>query len=800
MAKARAAQNEDSRILHEVEAIICAAIGSWLTLSFLSYTPESPGINDVGPVGYSVANFLIQCFGYAAYLFPALLITASLILFTRREASISLVRAAGGFFSLLVAAVALGLYRPHVSAEAAGGWIGGFLATVLEQAIGRGGSAVLIVALALLIFMMVTGRTVSGVAAEIAAALRAALAMLRSRGAAAAARLVAWCKDKAPMLLGARRGGSALREAKRRRALENPPVVHGIEESGGALIERPAQSALQKTMSSLSPSKRGRGAKKEAKVEPEQEEFVFDIGDGDFRLPPVKLLGDHDDRSDYVSDKDLVSQSDILERKLATFGVEGRVTAVRPGPVITTYEFEPEPGIKLSRVVNLCDDLTMALRAHGVRIVAPIPGKNVVGIEVANRNRAIVGLRDLIDSREFTDSKYILPLALGRDTTGVALQADLAKMPHLLMAGATGTGKSVALNAFIVSILYRATPREVRFIMIDPKMLELSLFEGIPHLLVPVVTDVKKSAAALHNVMREMERRFEMLKDKRVRSLDDYNRRIAEEARAKALNGAAKKAGSDAAGAVAGGVDAAANGHAGTEGAVGTEGAAGSGEPTIVHEHLPRIVVVIDELADLMMSVGREIEESITRLAQKARAAGIHLIVATQRPSVDVITGLIKANFPSRISFQVTARPDSRTILDAVGAERLLGNGDLLFMAPTTSFLQRLHGGLITDREISNIVEYLKAQGEPDYRMEMLEAPGGADGEDEEEEFFDELYDRAVDLVTKHGQGSTSWVQRKLGIGYNRAARIMEHMEREGVVGPGDGSRPREVLARAIEA
>jgi S-DNA-T family DNA segregation ATPase FtsK/SpoIIIE len=487
-----------------------------------------------------------------------------------------------------------------------------------------------------------------------------------------------------------------------------------------------------------------------------------------------------------VDEKALVDSSAILEQKLATFGVGGRVTAVRPGPVITTYEFEPEAGVKVSRVVNLCDDLTMALRAHGVRIVAPIPGKNCVGIEVSNRNRAVVGLRDLVESSEFRDHRSALALALGRDTTGLPVYADLAKMPHLLMAGATGTGKSVALNTYIVSILYKATPNDVRFIMIDPKMLELSLYEGIPHLLVPVVTDVKKAAAALATVMREMDRRFELMKDKKVRSLDDYNRRIAEE-RAAAEAEAAKSKGKAK---VAVAVD--------DEELEEGEEIAVAAEPGLRHEHLPRILVIIDELADLMMTVGREVETLITRLAQKARAAGIHLIVATQRPSVDVITGLIKANFPSRISFQVTSRPDSRTILDTVGADRLLGNGDALYMAPGTSHLQRLHGGLVSDNEIKEVVEYLRKQGTPDYRMDILEGGGGDDELEDGEEAYDELYDRAVELVTQHGQGSTSWLQRKLGIGYNRSARIMEMMEREGVVGPADGAKPRKVLVSAL--
>ncbi len=780
MARSRTVQEHTPRKVQEVEAIVCSAIGAGLLLSFVSYLPESPDINWGGPAGYSVANLLIQCFGFGAYIFPTLLIASGAVLFTNRKAQISAVRAVGGVFLLLLVSVALGLYRPHVAPQAAGGWVGGFLAAILDQSLGSGGSAVLLVTLGLLVFMMVTGQTISAVLAAVVTAGRSVLTAAGEMATKAGARMRQLTEELRPRLarLGASRGE---RKRNGRSGLDGPPVVYGSDDE---IAEKSASSTgpakVLVDLSGIRAAAKKRKGDESAPARAEQEEFVFDIDTSDFRLPPVGLIGGHDDRNDYVDERTLVSQSKILEQKLATFGVNGRVTAVRPGPVITTYELEPEDGVKVSRVVNLCDDLTMALRAHGVRIIAPIPGKNVVGIEVSNRSRANVGLRDLIDADDFGEVRSPLSVALGRDTVGTPVYGDLCKMPHLLMAGATGTGKSVALNAYIVSILYRATPRDVRFILIDPKMLELSLYENIPHLLVPVVTDVKKAAAALANVMREMDRRFELMKDKKVRSLDDYNRRVAEEA-AETRTAASKNGG----------------GPPAADESAEDVGKDGAGEG-LLHEHLPRVVVVVDELADLMMSVGREVEASITRLAQKARAAGIHLILATQRPSVDVITGLIKANFPSRISFQVTARPDSRTILDTIGAERLLGNGDCLYMAPGTSHLQRLQCGFISDREIRAIVDFLRKQGDPDYHMELLEMPPAAEDEEGGEEFFDELYDRAVDLVTQHGQGSTSWLQRKLGIGYNRAARIMEHMEREGVVGPADGSRPRKVLAQAI--
>jgi len=791
VARSSAVRRDPSRLLQEVEAIAASALGLFLALCLVSYVPDSPDVNHGGLLGFSVANVLVQCFGLATYVFPTALVSAGVSLFLSRTVRLSMVRCVGAVLLLLLVSVTLGVYRPHVAPEAAGGAFGGFLGMVLVQGLGGWGSAVALTALFLLDFMMITGHALSDVVRALATALDEAIERAREEVGRSLRRSGQSLKQALPLL---RKLGSLLKVGsplglRRTDAVAEPVVVYGGDED-----EAPDRPSLRGGGSgpTIERPRLERPGARPKRTEPAQEEFVFSVDGSDFRLPPTTLLGKHDDRGDYVDEPKLVQDSKILEQKLATFGVGGRVTAVRPGPVITTYEFEPEAGIKVSRVVNLCDDLTMALRAHGVRIVAPIPGKNCVGIEVSNKNRAVVGLRDLIEADEFRGHKSAMALALGRDTTGNITYADLGKMPHLLMAGATGTGKSVALNTYIVSILYKTTPHDVRFIMIDPKMLELSLYEGIPHLLVPVVTDVKKAAAALANVMREMDRRFELMKDKKVRSLDDYNKRIAEEtaaaeiARAKAakLRGWPKPAAAAAA--------------EDEEKQESEEQAAAAEVPGLVHEHLPRIVVIIDELADLMMTVGREVESAVTRLAQKARAAGIHLIVATQRPSVDVITGLIKANFPSRISFQVTSRPDSRTILDTVGAERLLGNGDLLYMAPGTSHLQRLHGGLVTDQEIKEIVDFLRRQGTPDYRMDILEVGGGGEDGEDGEEFFDELYDRSVELVTQHGQGSTSWLQRKLGIGYNRAARIMEQMEREGVVGPGDGAKPRKVLAQPL--
>ena len=422
------------------------------------------------------------------------------------------------------------------------------------------------------------------------------------------------------------------------------------------------------------------------------------------------------------------------------------------------YEFAPAAGVKVNKIANLQDDLALVMRALSVRIVAPVPGKAVVGIEVPNVRRETIALRSLVDSEEFQGSPSKLSIVLGKDILGHPVITDLALIPHLLVAGATGSGKSVGLNSVICSLLFRVTPAEVKLIMIDPKMLEFSIYDGIPHLLVPVVTDAKKAAVALRRVVAEMERRYQLLAAKGVRSIAQYNQRIRDE-----------QANSDGNGA-------------------GSENQAAPAEP------LPYLVVVVDELSDLMMVSSREVEDSLMRIAQMARAAGIHLIVATQRPSVDVLTGVIKANFPARLSFQVTSKTDSRTILDANGAETLLGRGDMLFLAPGTSKPQRVHGAYVSEAEITRLVEAWKAIEQPNYNSSFLE-PINERVDDEDSE-YDEKYDEAVALVARTGQASISMLQRRLRVGYNRAARMIEVMERDGVVGPADGVKPREVLVR----
>ncbi len=564
---------------------------------------------------------------------------------------------------------------------------------------------------------------------------------------------------------------------------------------------------------------------REAAVEAPREEPRPSPDYRNFQLPPIDFL-QVGVQEEAVIDEDLLHEyARRLEVKLKDYGIDGRVTKIMPGPVVTMYEYAPGPGIKVSKIAGLSQDLALALEAYSVRIIAPIPGRAVVGIEVSNKIRKTVYAREIIEHPAFLKSQSKLTLVLGKNIEGAPFVTDLNKMPHLLVAGATGTGKSVALNTMIASILYKATPEDVRFIMVDPKVLELSLYEGIPHLLLPVVTDPRKAQAALQWAVNEMERRIRVLHAAGVRNLDAFNKKVEklEAGQAEAREAAEEADEADEAEAAVA-ADATATPAPGEPGPgvrrskkilvidrtaahpedtlqvldvkPGEEDGAPAEGPRWVK--MPHVVIVIDELADLMMTASREVETNIARIAQKARAAGIHLIVATQRPSVNVITGLIKANLPARISFRVASKVDSRTILDSNGSESLLGNGDMLFHPPTSSELVRVHGALITEDEIEKLVQHLKAQGEPVYDESILasaEEPEEGEGAEEQED-HDEMYDLAVQIVAELGQASTSMVQRKLRIGYNRAARLIERMEREGIVGPADGARPREVLIR----
>jgi len=519
----------------------------------------------------------------------------------------------------------------------------------------------------------------------------------------------------------------------------------------------------------------GKGPKIKEREEPKQESFsFFELERAGYELPSLKLLDDPPDQEETIDRESIMMNARILEKKLENYNVKGEVVEVHPGPVITTYEFSPAPGVKVHKISNLSDDLSLALSAINVRIVAPIPGKGVVGIEIPNRTRETVFIKEILGSEGFAKHKSKMALGLGKDTEGLPITVDLQKMPHLLVAGATGSGKSVSLNSMITSILYKSTPQDVRFIMIDLKRLELGIYEGIPHLLHPVITHPKEAGAALKWAVAQMEERYRLMAEAGVRNVDSYNR-VARKSLEAAKKRKKKK----------------------THVVVSEEN---DGESTLDKPLMPMpyIVIIIDELADLMMVAAREVEESIARLAQMARAAGIHLILATQRPSVDVLTGLIKANFPARISFQVASRVDSRTILDANGAERLLGHGDMLLLSPGTHLLQRVHGAYLSEPEVNKIVEFLKGTGKPEYDDSIVVAAQEEQkvGEDED---YDERYDEAISIIAKTRQASISMLQRRLRVGYNRAARMIERMEREGVVGPSDGVRPREVLIDPIQ-
>jgi len=503
-----------------------------------------------------------------------------------------------------------------------------------------------------------------------------------------------------------------------------------------------------------------------------------------YDLPALNLLESAPAEQQAIDETELETQAARLEETLAQFKVAGRVTDILPGPVVTMFEFEPAPGIKVSKIAGLGDDLAMALRAVKVRIVAPIPGKGAVGIEVPSKERETVYVREIMASKAFRKTGMQLPLALGKGIDGGPVCADMAKMPHLLVAGTTGSGKSVCVNSIILSMLYRWTPEEVRLILVDPKMLEFSVYEDVPHLLVPVVTSPKKAAMALKWAVTEMTRRYQVLSAMNTRNIVNYNSkcdRLIEEwddweesskkGRKKPRPDCGRVAGGDAV-------------------CYASEG----GEPVGPPDKMPYIVVVIDELADLMMVARKDVEESIVRLAQMARAAGIHLLLATQRPSTDVITGLIKANFPGRISFRVSSMVDSRTVLDANGAEKLLGMGDALFLPPGTSDLTRVHGAFVSDDEIQRVVDHVRSQREPDYvDMVLTDDEGDAESGGQGGQDLDAMYDQAVAVVAQAGKASTSLLQRRLKLGYNRAARIIDSMEQQGVIGPADGARPREV-------
>jgi S-DNA-T family DNA segregation ATPase FtsK/SpoIIIE len=592
----------------------------------------------------------------------------------------------------------------------------------------------------------------------------------------------------------------------RKNIMKSVPKESPVDEPEPASSQRADPLIVKPKAAAAYREKKSANASAKKKASEQVEAVVSTNPFHDYRMPDVALLVAEEGSDDGESDEELRQKAEQIESKLRDFNIAGRVTQVHPGPVITLFEFEPAAGVKVGRIAALQDDLAMSLRATSIRIIAPIPKRGTVGIEVPNKHRNIVRLRDCLESEAFASADSILSVPLGKDTYGDAIVVDIATMPHLLMAGATGTGKSVCINALLLSLLYRAHPADLGLILIDPKVLELSIYEGIPHLRVPVVTDPRQAKAVLSWAVKEMDRRYRYMQQFNVRNIDGYNRIVSgqeapPEDRGSPVAGVVELSESDVI----------------SSGTVDPGLSDGDDDVTVARpmaaeqlKVLPKIVIVIDELADLMLTVGREIEELITRLAQKARAAGIHLIVATQRPSVDVITGLIKANFPARLSFRVSSRIDSRTILDSMGAEKLLGKGDMLFLQPGAVPLRRIHGAFVSDAEVARVVGSLKSACEPEYDAAIVSAceralkeegsgntGEGADGTAEDLE-YDPFYDKAVELVVEKGHASTSMVQRAFRIGYNRAARIIEVMEREGIVGPMDGVKPREVIAPPV--
>ena len=746
---------EKSRLNREIWGVVIGLTALLIALSLLSYDGRDRSLNTPsgtldthnwgGFVGAFLSDILLQGLGLPSFLLPIFLCIGAAQLFRANYRGFSLTKTTGYTTLLVSVAVLLSIFIDSENARETGGIVGGFLKeSVLVPLFGRISATLIAFVTFLLSLMLVTQNS-----------LLDFLNQAKKNFAELSKSVVPAVKKRVQALKEKREKRKGENTKKERRDYIPPPIV---------LKEEVKEEAVKKT--SKKPSV------------PQEQFKLPEIGKG-YKLPPAELLDPSDGEQFKIDKETLHANSLILQKKLADFGVEGEVVAVRPGPVITMYEFKPAPGVKVRRIVTLSDDLAMALRAVSVRILAPIPGESVVGIEIPNPRRETVFLRQVIESEAYQSSDSKITLALGKDIGGSPFVTDLARMPHLLVAGATGTGKSVSINAMILSILFKCTPQDVHFIMIDPKMLELTVYEDIPHLLVPVVTDPKKAAAALFWAMDEMDRRYRLMRDKGARNIDNYNRTLERE-------GAIKKSVIEL-----------------TEPQSAEEdtdvGGSLDQDTPVVHEKLPRIVIIIDELADLMLTVGRDIEEYITRLAQKARAAGIHLILATQRPSVDVITGLIKANFPARISFQVTSRVDSRTILDSIGAEKLLGSGDLLYLPPGTARVTRVHGAFVSDQEVRKVMKFIKQQAQPNYRTEVFDVKKDVEAAVADEE-HDEMYDQAVAIVTETQQASISMIQRRLRVGYNRAARMIEQMERDGVVGPPDGAKPREVYARRIEA
>jgi S-DNA-T family DNA segregation ATPase FtsK/SpoIIIE len=689
----------------EAVAVCGIFLSSFLFLSLLSMA-LSTGPNWGGELGRILARFLVGFIGLGAYLLDGLLLFCSFLFFGPRMTFDRLPQITAGLTGAVIAACGLlsSLSLQGLASVKVGGFLGETVLGLLRSVIGGPGAVLFLLLIFIISIMLSTRFSPYDLVSFFWGWLKK---MEGKRGAVQYERPTPNSADQTREMRSVKKEGAGLESL--------PLLVSGI----------PVVKDFQ-----VVPESSG-----------DDEAFALrPLARGEWRLPPLSLLEKPELLQHKVDKEEYYKVSKQLEQKLINFGVSGKVVGISPGPVVTTYEYAPAAGVKINKIVALADDLALGLKAQSVRVVGSVPGKAALGIEIPNKDRQVVYIRDLLTTEKYRSSVAKLSIALGLDVVGNPVIADLAKMPHLLIAGATGAGKSVAINTIISSLLYNATPDEVRLLMVDPKRIELSGYEGIPHLLHPVVVEPKLASRALQWAVREMERRYRLLEEAKVKNFDSYNQTGAEK--------------------------------------------------------LPYIVIIVDELADLMMVASKDVEASIARLAQMARASGMHLILATQRPSVDVLTGLIKANFPTRISFKVASKIDSRTIIDTSGAEHLLGAGDMLYL-PSGRPLQRIHGAYISEAETTQIVDFLKKQGSASYDDSVVaEVEEGSGAVIQNEEDADERYDEAIAMVCESGQASISMVQRRLRIGYNRAARLIEQMEKEGIVGPADGARPREVLVR----
>jgi len=767
--------------LNELIGFLCLTLAILLSASLFSYSPHDPSWNVsaplveggatgnwIGPVGSYCSDAMFSLLGFAAFLLPIAMGILGWRWFRSRAFQSQTATLIGYALLLLSLPAMLSLVKfPDVrGAIPAGGLVGTLLANALSAGFNKGAyvvaGAVLITAM-----FLTTSFSFSGTHAW-ASGPRGPLGAVGKLGILqkTQAKWQEWQtgreQERMRRRVEANRLGGRKPVGKAAVSNEVPKTIHLADESdvfkSKEAVDEEEEEDKGKSHKTpilfLNQEKAEKPARKtsDAKIAKENTNY---------KLPPIHLLREGE-RSQKLDEDELKDRARAIEEKCLEFDVQGRVTQINPGPVVTTFEFKPEAGIKYSRIIGLTEDLCLALQAESI-LIERIPGKSTIGIEVPNLNRQTIALREIIEAQEFVGSASKLTLAMGRDLHGRIRVTDLASMPHLLIAGSTGTGKSVFINSLMMSILYKATPDDVKMVLVDPKRLELNLYEGIPHLIAPVVTDPKIASNVLRNATREMENRLKLLAQKGVRNIEQYNRTF-QKAQSLSL----------------------------FENVQETE-----------HKPLPYLVIIIDELADLMMVDTNNVEESITRLAQMARAVGIHLILATQRPSVEVITGLIKANFPARISFRVASKVDSRTILDSNGSESLLGRGDMLYLPAGSARLHRIHGPLVSEDEIVSVCDFWRQQAQAKYNEQLLEAPkdengktesGASDTESGGEEAHDELYQDAVRVVCEMGRASTSTLQRRLRIGYGRAAHLIDIMEKDGIVGPPDGTRPREVL------